>query len=891
MRVWSHRVLAPIGRVILRFLDLIGLVELPQVTPEAQVARLRLHHAELRQLLTANSAFLNSVADLEDRRITGELLGCRYLERQILQACVDVFRVVRSLEVISGQRYPELRVACDRITGRLSDILRERATARTVPSALVLDLGEIDRRHDELVGEKMANLGEVRNRLGLPVPDGFAVTTEAFQRLLGGADTEAEGEHGAGIAPEHPNFIPASPFGPEAEARRASRIRGATLPADLEQCILAAYDRLCDSATGTVPVAVRSSALGEDSHFSFAGQFLTRLGVTRERLLDAYREVTASLYSPEAAHYRRIHKIPLDFAVMGVGVVRIVDASASGVIFTVNPSKPEAGQLLIHAVRGLGVTLADGECIPEILVICREGEPRVLSRAFARQPFKVVVSQERGTRAKPVSAGHAQEPIVGDEEALALARWALRIEEHFGRPQDIEWAMDHDRKPYVLQSRPLRLAASWAPDARSFVGHTVLLQGGDVAFPGVGAGPAVHMDENADLGSFPDGAVLVAPRSSPKFVKVMGKARAIVVDAGSTTGHMASLAREFCVPTLLGTGEATRSIPAGRVVTVDSRAGLVYDGEVPDLIEAAASAGAASATTGAESPSHRAARELLDAVGELLLPLSLTDPRSGGFRPDQCRTLHDIARFAHEKCYEEMFRKGEDLGDLRSASYFLDVFLPIDLYIIDLGGGLAPGVRGRRVKPSQVASVPLKALLKGMLDRRIQRFGARPMDMAGFVSIVLRHALTSPERKQTFHDPSYVLASDRYLNYTARVGYHFGVVDSYCGKTANKNYISMHFRGGAADLVRRGRRARAISGILRANGFQVGIDGDAVRARLSKSPQAVICEKLEMLGRLLQYVRQMDIALVSEGAMAAFERAFLAGDFEAMNPRRRRPAG
>jgi pyruvate,water dikinase len=257
----------------------------------------------------------------------------------------------------------------------------------------------------------------------------------------------------------------------------------------------------------------------------------------------------------------------------------------------------------------------------------------------------------------------------------------------------------------------------------------------------------------------------------------------------------------------------------------------------------------------------------------------LIDPQSADFRAEACQSLHDIARFVHEKSYEEMFRMGAELGDLRASAYLLDVFLPIDLYLIDLGGGISPPARGNRVKPKQLTSAPLAALVRGMLHPKIPRWGARPIDAAGFASIVLRHALTSPEQERTFRDPSYALVSDRYLNYTARVGYHFSIVDAYGGETTNKNYIHLLFRGGAADSLRRGRRARAIAGILREWGFAVEVVGDSANGRIHKLPREEVVRLLDHIGRLLQFMRQMDVAMTSEAAVEQVKEAFLREDY------------
>jgi pyruvate,water dikinase len=313
------------------------------------------------------------------------------------------------------------------------------------------------------------------------------------------------------------------------------------------------------------------------------------------------------------------------------------------------------------------------------------------------------------------------------------------------------------------------------------------------------------------------------------------------------------------------------------VVTVDATNGFVYEGEVAELLERT-DRNEEAGDPGAWK-TNSPAFQLLENVVSLMAPLNLTDPGSAAFSPDGCVTLHDIARFVHEKSYREMFMMGDNVGDLRGVGYKLDVFLPIDLYIIDLGGGLTEAPKHRKLKRSQIASVPLSALLTGMLHEKIPRFGPRPMDIGGLLSIMMRHAMTSPEAESTFRDPCYAMISDTYMNYTARVGYHFSVVDAYCGETQNKNYISLLFQGGAADYVRRTRRARAIAEILGEYGFSLDLKHDLVSARLSKGTREETAKQLEMIGSLLQFFRQMDAAMASEDAVHLFKDAFLRGDY------------
>jgi len=340
---------------------------------------------------------------------------------------------------------------------------------------------------------------------------------------------------------------------------------------------------------------------------------------------------------------------------------------------------------------------------------------------------------------------------------------------------------------------------------------------------------------------------------------------------------MASLARELGVPTLLNTKTATQTILHGTVITVDATNCFVYEGELRQLLNRGDNGNESKdgGAWGKNSPAY----QLLEKVISLVSPLNLTEPGSAAFTPDNCVTLHDLARFVHEKSYREMFMMGDNVGDLRGAAYKLDVFLPIDLYVVDLGGGVKETPKHRKLKRSQIASVPLSALLRGMLHEKIPRFGPRPMDLGGLLSIMMRHAATGPEADGTFRDPCYAMISDKYTNFTARVGYHFSVVDTYCGETQNKNYISLLFQGGAADYLRRTRRARAMADILKEHGFSVDLKHDLINARLNKGTREETVKQLEMIGSLLQFFRQMDAAMANDDAVILFRDAFLRGDY------------
>ncbi|MFA4915324.1 MAG: PEP/pyruvate-binding domain-containing protein [Syntrophales bacterium] len=867
---WLNRILIRFWRGLLFFLETVGLCRREDIDQAAQVARLKLYHAEFRKLLSTNNSFLETIADLEHKLLNREHIDRSFLKRRVMRTIADLHTMVESLNVISESHYPDLRKVLERITANLGRLVED--SSPSVPAEIVLEISAITRSHADLVGGKMANLGEIRNVLRLPTPDGFVVTTEGFRLLIeeGGIRSWVQDRH------MEMELLSTEDLARVSRALR-DKIENVGIPLPLKETIFGLYDQLALRIGSNPSLAVRSSALGEDSDFSFAGQFLSLLNVGRNELFLAYLRVVSSLYSPEAIHYQFLHGIWGESAEMAVGFITMVDARASGVVFSKDPNQPDSGQVLIQAIHGLGVPLVEGRTSPESIFVPRKLEEYRIIRIPSQQKSRLVISPDAELKEETIVSEETGQDCLTDDEARKLAQWALELEDHFGGPQDIEWAIDKERQIIILQSRPLRLSKRITPTDRPLEGFPVLVRGGEVACHGVGSGPAIHIAEDGNMDSFPEGGILVARRSSPMFIRVMGRAGAIITDFGSTTGHMASLAREFRVPTLLNTKVATREIPPGAIITVDANNGFVYGGRVPfaegkEIIDQ-------EADSRIQKPSSSTFL-LLEKVIKFIAPLYLTNPRSPKFAVDRCKTLHDLARYIHEKSYEEMFMMGKKVGNLRASSYHLDVFLPIDLYLIDLGGGVKGTSRGRKVKPSQITSVPLAALLKGMLHEKIPRFGPRPMDFRGLFSIMMRHAANSPEMESTFRDPCYALISDNYLNYTARVGYHFSVVDTYCGNTPNKNYISLTFRGGAADATRRGRRARAIAGILKEYGFSVEVSNDLVNARLGKATREETISQLEMIGSLFQFFRQMDVAMTDEDSVHLLKEAFLRGDYD-----------
>lgn len=831
-----------------------------------------------KDLLLSNTELLNIITDLEEKLRGRQVFGMAYVRSQAARAVFHTLRMVKSLDDLSGHKYGPLFRAVDRIDLLIKDELGKR---KEVPvSEFVIPYSRINKDMVDWVGGKSANLGELRNIVKVPVPDGFAITTNAYELFLQRNDLIDEiNRMRMDLDPSDPNAI----ISVSEQIQRL--IISAPVPTELRDSIVRAYDDMVEKIrrdrrldrVQRVAVALRSSAIGEDSDISYAGQYLSVLNVAPEKIVDTYKLVVASLYTPRAITYRLNKGIRDEDTAMSVACIEMVASVASGVMYSRHPLDLMRDRILINAVWGLGPYAVDGVITPDTYLVAKDSELSIAEIEVADKPVRLVANPGGGLSEVPVDQDKRSQPCLEEDQIRTLARWAVTLERHYGYPQDIEWALAPPDLLLMLQARPLHLEDFGRDRAATFPtieGYDLLLKGGAIAYPGVGSGAAFHVRCDDDLLKLQDGDVLVAKHSTPQFVVVMKKAKAIVTEAGSVTGHMASLAREFAVPTLVNAKGATSVIAQGSEITVDAYSGRVYQGRVPELI--------ALEKRRESGMKDTPVFETLRRVADWIVPLNLVDPRSPHFVPDNCRTLHDIMRFAHEYSYREMFQLSDILSDTQGGgARKLIGPIPLDLYVIDLGGGLT-GVsdRSRRVTSDQVASLPFKALLAGMIHVGTRMQGPRPVDLAGFFSVMREQMLAPGTAAERFGDRSYAIVSDTYLNFSSRIGYHYSALDCYCSDSVNKNYITFSFKGGAADDVRRNRRARCIAAIFRALELSVEVREDRVDARYYKYEQSLIQEKLEAIGRMLQFTRQMDMLMSSEHSVETLARCFLAGNYD-----------
>lgn len=836
-------------------------------------ALFRFRYALFKELLAANSELLTALSDMDEKLKGEQVFGHSYINNQINKSLKYAFQMVKSLNVMSGSKYRELYTALEEINNRIKELVNEQKVDQAPAS--VIPYARITLEAADWAGGKNANLGEIRNRLGIPVPQGFAITTRAFHEFFEHNDLKE-----AIIRQKNLIYVNEYDLLSSLSDETIELIKGKPLPPELESAMLAAIAEHWGDDPGVL-LAMRSSAVGEDGDLSYAGQYLTLLGVRRGEIREAYKEIIASLYSARSISYRTSKGVYDEDLAMAVACLKMVDSRASGVLYTRHPYDITNEHILINAVWGLGPYAVDGVVTPDAYTVAKDEARSIVEKTIAIKPVQLVLNREGGVEERPVPEELQGAACLSDEQIRQLAGYGAALEQHYQCPQDVEWALDPDDGLLILQSRPLKIQNPknfCLLTAAPLAGYTLLLDNSEIASQGVGKGPAFHVRAVEDLSRFPEGGVLIARHSSPEYVVVMRHCGGIIVEAGSVSGHMAALAREFGVPTLISSQPALERIPEGTEVTVDAYTGRVYEGTVTELLKAVPKKDAHMKGT----PVY----EQLQHIARHIVPLNLVNPDAPEFSPAGCRTLHDLARFCHEYSYKEMFQISDLASKFHGWSLKLDAALPMDIHLIDLGNGLAEdaSVRWNAVKVDQIRSAPFLALLQGMLNKEVHGLDPRPVNFSGLLAVMKEQSFAPGQVGERFGDRSYAIIADKYLNFSSRVGYHYSVIDVYCGDTINKNYITFTFKGGAADSVRKNRRVRAISLILDREGFKVNVKGDKVDARLQKYPKSYIESRMDILGRLLIFTRQLDMLMTTEQSVEWAADNFVAGNYKLAPP-------
>jgi pyruvate,water dikinase len=817
-------------------------------------------YSSFQKLLSTNNEVLELMADMEEK-LSGEFLfDIHYIKTTVRILGNNVLKIIDNLNVLTKDKYTYLLNVHQNIYEDIEKILEYKMDIPV--SDLVIPLEDLTVKSVGIAGGKIANLGEVRNSVHLPTPQGFVISAYAFVKFM---------DHNRLIEKISDRLSSLSIENLE-ELNKFSNavyhmIIASNIPADLQEAIENAYAKLCKEAGEKTKVSVRSSAIREDSEFSFAGQYATFLNVPGDMIMQKYKEVVASLFTPRALFYSKTKGFSAGDMVMSVGVLGMVDALTAGVMYSRDPNNSDAEHILINAVHGLGLTAVDGTVTPDLYTVSRHPAGTILGKTVSEQEKMLVCGQNGNLIELLVPDGKRGKQCLPDEQIRLLAEYATVLEKHYSTPQDIEWAVGSDKKIYILQSRPLKIftqhSASSVCIPTRFPGYNIILDKGVIACKGVGFGKVFVLKDEEDLEDFPQDAILVAKHTSPKFVTVMNKASAIVTDVGSPTGHMASLSREYQVPTILDTEISTVTLKSGQEITVDAINCNIYEGRVNELLE--------YASKKKEPFKDTHLFKTLEKALKWVVPLNLTDPDSGTFRPEFCKTYHDITRFAHEIAMHAMFNFGDEQNIEGIKTIDLHAGIPVDVHMLDIDGGVKENIH--KASFEDVFSIPFTALLKGMRSMRWP--DPPPVDARGFLGMIARAASVTEDQMYETAQRSFVVVSKNYMNFSIRLGYHFSMVESYAGENINNNYIKFFFKGGGAVIDRRLRRVRLIKEILKGMGFKVKVKEDIIDAVLLKYKQSTIEDRLISMGKLTAYTKQLDMALFNDAVADMYIEQFM----------------
>jgi pyruvate,water dikinase len=813
------------------------------------------------QVLEENTKAMEIIAEMEDK------LGGEYVfDRKFLEDAIHNLKGVIQgsayhFSAITNNRYQEIYTVIESLTQQLQ---QELSGHLVFPHGKnVLALKNINDTMGVAVGNKAFRLSKIVSLNLGAVPPGIVVTVTGFRNYLAYNN----------LFDKIDDLLSACRDGERAEAvsqKIRLMILGGEIPPYLRQEILKAAELIFPDHPETGFYSVRSSAVGEDGRLSFAGLHDSFLNVPFRDLLSRYKHVLASMYNSAALEYRIRHQLPFSDMAMAVLYQKMIPGKVSGVVYSIDPNMPQENASLLSAVSGLGTGVVEGRSVADTFRLSRDPPyPVLFSRIGGAPGAAAPDDRPRDTVDSPPPDSSGLKP----ETAAFLVETALMLERYFKRPLDIEWTIDTEGQIWILQARPLALSRGTrarSPELKDLLQQypVVIRELGTIAYRGIGAGPVWMAGEGADLDEFPTGAVLVSRFSLPVLARVLARASAVITDVGSPTGHMATVAREFRIPAIVDTGSATEILKPGQLVTVDAERNVVYEGRINELLHHQLLERASFETT--------YEFQLLRRMLKRIAPLTLINPEDPNFTPEGCRTLHDVLRFMHEKSINALVRIAQEPRTLmKNGGRRLRADLPLNLILIDIGGGLDETLgKTDWVEPRHIRSEPMLALWAGMDSPDVWNTDPIAADFKGLISSLTR-TQTSAVTGDFLTGLNVAVLAEHYLNLTLRVGYHFTVVDASLWPTAEKNKVFLRFIGGATDITRRSRRAVLLSSILEEFGFKVEKKGDLVIARAINGSEEQTRVHLGVLGRLIGYLRQLDVLMRDDGAIDHYFNRFM----------------
>lgn len=803
----------------------------------------RTSYNAFKDLLDWDQKCHEALADLQNLYYSTQPVDWVVVQKRYVPLRHAVYNMIEALGRLSCTSETEVHFYFKKIDNYIQSLLTQQKCS---PKSSIIWLDEkIPPQHG---GNKAAHLSEVK-QLGFNVPLGFVVTTKGWHDLiefnqLGETIERLVGE--IDVADEKSMH--------EISAELIDRIRDAKIPPELEDEIDKSIAHMqAKSVMGEDGLyAVRSSAVAEDGPNSFAGQYESVLNVSHNTILEKYLEVLSSKYSVEAIFYRVVTGISDADSPMAVLIMQMVAPEVAGVLYTNDPTGQVENVACLHATTGLAEKLVAGEVVSESCYI------------------------DKATRQCSIQAPKSTLRVVDHTKLIDVA---LVLEEYFGAPQDVEWAQQGDTL-WFLQSRVLKgippheeaKRAIEIEDKTRTLDLVELYQGGMTATAGRAVGTIFFFRSGMQWHDIPEGSILVVDDLPVMLAPLIPRLNGIIAREGSVACHFATVCREFQIPLVVMAGKISDSVTENTLVTVDADTCTLYQGG--DFFPEKASDAAASLQKPEKSfPYYKK----LNVILSFIEPLSLLDVKASNFTPGSCRSLHDIIRYTHEQGVQTMFHVGKH-GSRRSKREKLVTDLPFDLYAINVGESQKGGRKERGEKlVKAIDSVPFNALWRGINHSSIEWSDHEYYNWKDYDNAALTDGFAF---KDDSASASYVVYSRDYFNLNLKFGYHFTLIDCFCGSNHAQNYLSMRFSGGGGTFEGRFYRIQYIETILTKIGFQVHSKNDLLDAQLSGVSQQKIEKALTTLGRMLGNTKLMDMVFRDENIVLSHLDQFFKEEME-----------
>ncbi len=818
---------------------------------EIDIWRVKALFNNFRKILQLNTVIFENMAEL-DRSMGGEYIFDKsYLEKAVRTIAGNVHHVTYNLNALTGNNHVPLYDRYQAIRVILDDILAGNNLSLACPP--ILPFKALNWELEPLVGIEFVCLAELKQHPGIQTGEGFVITTEGTMALLGSPEI-GENSSAARLFDEIGNSLLQYTYKLMHETENKRLSITATMVNDDMSEVRNLGEFFLEPAEDEQKIKIICNAKQcwkfDTAKCSSGNDVITIINRNDSELIDGLVQILRTFQERAKPNESGA---PARFAVM----VRAASPIYAGGTVATRAHSVETAPLLTVSAR-----LAGEEQVEDIYRLRRLYPFDLYSSRLAVKPADYEFSDGRlATNQAVDSADFKRGSALLDIKGIkALAETAMTLERIMGIPITMHWEYWKDGRFIVTRLFPY-LEKPQEPTSRELADElksaVVLCQGGRVVQAGIAAGHVVHINDNTELADFPIGAVAVAPMATPQLTPFLHRAAAILTEHGNPVGHLATVARELSLPALFGVPGVLDTLTPGTEVTVDTGQMKVYQGVQNAMLQL----GNSDLNFSPVDPEYRQLRRLL----RYITPLNLIDPEASQFSAEGCRTFHDIIHFCHEMAVDELAHFQErrpGLSGIKTSTMHLPS-LPMDIHLLDIGGGIKPPADLLHPQPADVSSEPFAVFLDGLLHPLASREDLPTLGLRDIISSIPRTSGNIAAAPDSV-GKNLAIVSQEYLNLSLHLGFHFNVIDAHLSDDRHRNYIYFRFIGGLADATRRSRRAFLIAEVLNAMDFKVTKKDDLVVGRIKFERKDILRSTLFVLGALTTFSRQRDTSLYSD---------------------------